>query len=913
MKMEQNQTNNNNGDSVKITEKTETVENQEQILKFVDDKATNVHVIPNDIELLNDFNSQSLELREHTVRDFLSRPIRVGDFTWSSTQPRNTQIFSLGFPSRLLDEVMVAEKISGFTYLKGDIVIKLQINSQNFQSGILQMRYFPVLSASRDFNTQLDTMKQYSGLPGLDINIQSDEPMELHIPYIYPTDAYDLIERPLDWAQVIVRVYSPLAAGSSTNVSITVWAHFLKDTLKLSMPTSMISASTSRVLSRYYTVAEPQIKQDKVKKEAESASTAGGPISRVAGAISTVATMASMIPGLQVVAPVVAAVSGAVGVVAAAFGYSKPTSDQIPTQVRPMYSRGMANSDFPDSSTQVALMTNNSLTIGDAMYATEVDEMAIANIIRIPHFVDSFNFGVTDPVNRKLFQIAVNPVIPTTDGTFTMRTTSLGYIGACFRQWRGGLNYTFKFAKTQYHSGRLIFVWFNSELEDAPVFYKPEFAKNPSVVFDLHDAFEMDLFIPYIQANPWLDCHPELSNFRVRNGIIGCYVLNSLQAAPSASPVVECVVEMRAGSDFMFSIPQQPILKGFDLNPIGTYNGTAPDFIRIVGLVYNTGEGYSLSFTYPWNPAGADNVIILSVGDLDYDFPDTSDYLIDIFDKLQTVEDVRIHVDSSQPSETQLVLRMYRGTDFKTYYLTYAPNQFPVEWIMTPRVVEDFRYAEPQIRRDEAIRGVDGMSILPSVNRQDFQPDVHTVGESVLSVKNLLLRYGYDNNYSFRGIGTTTSVIVNANSLDSVGSTSASYISFFASAFRFWRGSRRFKVRIERDGLPQIMMPVIFNPGSIRNPTSANTYRTNSSTNYYFPNNEGFFEFSVPYYNRNRISITGDDTVSTLLSTAEKYVLIDTSATDSSTVKVSMYSNVGEDFTFGMWMSTPTMKGTSRA
>jgi len=902
------------GDDNSKTEMT-----QEQVLTFVDDKQLETFVLPLEENLLTNVSNQGLELREHTVRDFLSRPMNIGQFTWSSSQVRNAEIFSISFPSLLFNQGMIAEKISGFNYLRGNIHVRLQINAQNFQAGIFQLRYFPVLSPSDLYNSQLNTMKQFSGLPGIDVNLQSDKPMQIVVPFVYPNDVYDIVAEPDDWAQVHARVYSPLTAASSTSVSITVWAWFDKPSLVLSMPCSASSLTVAKVMVKHY---EEQIRmrtaQLQIGGEQKTASQAGGPISNLANAVSTVATVASGIPGLGAIAGTVATVSNIVGSISSMFGFSKPTSNQTVTQVRPIFVRGMANSDSPDSVTQTALITDNNLIEGKPVFGTDVDEMSFDFIARIPQFIGAFDYATTNVEGQLIYFLEINPAIMTSDQTTdsTITTTSLGLLCSCFELWRGSLNLTFKFAKTQFHSGRIIFVWFNSDSPAMPGTYTSDLAKNPAIQFDLHEKFEIDINIPYIQSTPWLNIHSIDSQLKRANGWLGVYVVNTLQAAPSASSIVECVVEARAGSDFELAIPKPPELLGSWVNPSASDVAPVYSYMVFVLFTFNPlSSAFTLNTEMPWDSS------ILGLNDGSPTGTTTSipaGWRLLFEGTEYDVGGGTLTLAAAKQLDNRMRILMTSSVDSTLKYdetLSINPSAIPINWLLLEPPTLRMRTAELQISRDESFQGIDGVSILPSVNPQtvtDVNKD--TVGEVVKSLRVLLKRYAPEFNFSNGLQFGRTFVVVNPDVFSSIGLPSASYMSLFAPAYRFWRGSRRYKAYLEYTGDANTynrVFPYYFLPNCQSNVLTYDPAKTNVSTNLYYNEQEGFVEFNVPYYNRNRITIVGDVTANRLISPLKRRVAIDTIYT--STWNVNMYSNIGEDFSFGMWLGAPTLNSTPRS
>lgn len=107
--MNSNSNNNNNSGSASVTDNvnpsnqqpiSSTVEmadpmpstDMKQTMQFVDDTALQSVTLPNPILPNVDILSGSLEDREHTVADVLSRPVVIGNVTWADTQDRKSVV-----------------------------------------------------------------------------------------------------------------------------------------------------------------------------------------------------------------------------------------------------------------------------------------------------------------------------------------------------------------------------------------------------------------------------------------------------------------------------------------------------------------------------------------------------------------------------------------------------------------------------------------------------------------------------------------------------------------------------------------------------------------------------------------------------------------------------------------------------
>lgn len=81
---------------------------------------------------------------EHTLKDFLQRPVPIKYGDWLSTQAANTEILNVQIPLEAITaSKAISQKISGFLGFRAKTVLRLQVNTNRFQQGRLMMTFFP--------------------------------------------------------------------------------------------------------------------------------------------------------------------------------------------------------------------------------------------------------------------------------------------------------------------------------------------------------------------------------------------------------------------------------------------------------------------------------------------------------------------------------------------------------------------------------------------------------------------------------------------------------------------------------------------------------------------------------------------------------------------------------------------------
>lgn len=544
----------------------------QQIVTFDSDEAVLCEGLPYETSIPRLPSIQHTDSSVHSVISFLQRPQLLSSFQWNSSIARSANIFKpagrtdgLLVPSGLFsNRVMLARKLDGFTSFRATCVLKLQINAQPFQCGRLLMAAAPMPSL-------LGNRKQFifshvanaQNLNHVQMDIAKDTEVELRIPFISPYNCYDLIDGKFDWAEVRILVYSPLNAVESTCLQCLVYGHF--EDIEMGAPTSGGVKQQSLM---------PSLKQVDDTKSQEATGKFTGALAQLGANLVS--------KGLSIVSPLTSTVDHAIS----AMGWSKPILAK-PSRVflnRPM--EGFQYMDGVDQSLVLGITGANAIEPIKGLVGTNIDETSFDTLKRIPQMIGAFSYGndiITcggsgEPV--KLWDCAVSPscnipacyyVQPTsTDpnvrnpyGLNWKQPTTLNYISSPFLYWKGSLVYTFKFVKTNYHSGRVEISYhpFVNTIDET----RMDFVYR--AVIDLRENSEISLTIPYIAAQPYKRISTYLdpvnpnppSPGRLKDVIAGILCVRALTPLICATQIIankiEVLVEMRAGDDFEVATP----------------------------------------------------------------------------------------------------------------------------------------------------------------------------------------------------------------------------------------------------------------------------------------------------------------------------------------------------------------------
>lgn len=131
--------------------------------------------------------------------------------------------------------------------------------------------------------------------------------------------------------------------------------------------------------------------------------------------------------------------------------------------------------------------------------------------------------------------------------------------------WRGGMNFTFKFVKTKFHSGRVRIIYVPGDYSaDSGTLPSSDFDidANYSTVVDLRSDTDVTFNVPYVAIQPWLlvdvGFPGTARSYQYSVGKIYIVVLNELRNASTVSDTIDVLVEVAGASDYEVSMPRIP-------------------------------------------------------------------------------------------------------------------------------------------------------------------------------------------------------------------------------------------------------------------------------------------------------------------------------------------------------------------
>jgi len=464
--------------------------------------------------------STATELKDHTIKNFLKRPIRLSTFPWSDGDARAKLLAQFDFPSSLFTKRMINQKLEGFTFFRGSQVFKIQVNATPFMQGRLLAVFVPYGTYQQRLNTSLQHLGGITGYPHIDLDLSQGQTMSLKVPFVSPLTHLNLVRGFGTVGKLQIYVYGKLSSAETTSVNVTTWAWF--EDVDLEVPTGL-------------------------------------PVSPLWGAV----TLQAGEGGASDVAEINAKIPINWEAIAnLASGLDKPTNTQTAMMMAPSLGRSLANANSVDNSKTFSMAPVAYVKNFDGKFGSTQDEMKLNYVVQTPTFMDSFDWAVGQKEGTVLIQIPTHPMYCTPAGfKGGWNPTTLAYTTSAFKYYTGSLVYSFKFIKTNFHSGRLrvLFAPGLLQLRQANTF-DPN--KCYSVVFDMRDKSEFELRIPYVNHAPWTRVYRDgasaWQDYRKSTeptGWVEIQVLNELKAPGITANTIQCNIEVRGGDDFRLAYP----------------------------------------------------------------------------------------------------------------------------------------------------------------------------------------------------------------------------------------------------------------------------------------------------------------------------------------------------------------------
>lgn len=524
------------------------IEVKQEILTFVDPDKETVLTLDNG----TDETRNRVRVSDNSLGEFLSRPVKIASFSWSTGIGSFYQNFD---PWDLfLTNTRVSNRISNFKLGKMKLHVKFMVNGNSFFYGRLMACYLPFDNAdemTQNAGAILQHNVQMSQLPRIFIDPTTSQGGELVLPFFYHMDYLDLTYPSWeDLGTVTLRTLNDLkhvqgTAAISEIVTISVFAWATE--VDLQAPTHVNSSGIS-----------PQSGKDEYEGNT-------GPISKPASAIAATAAALAVIPALKPYATATSIAAGATAKIASALGYSAPNMVEEPQYVLPRSNANMAVTNTPDSSAKLTVDCKQELTIDPRVLGLSgVDEMSITHLATRDSYLTKFDWIKAAPVEGLLWNAAVDPCLHRKIGNDVFMPACCG-VTVPFLYWTGSMEFRFQIVASAFHRGRLAIVY---DADSTPATRESNVAYTEIIDISTCREFSMKIanhqttgILPHIEVGPSTESD-FMGTARVTpsmaNGTISVWVINALTSSatdPTINDDIAVNVFVKAGDDFEVFVP----------------------------------------------------------------------------------------------------------------------------------------------------------------------------------------------------------------------------------------------------------------------------------------------------------------------------------------------------------------------
>lgn len=506
------------------------------------------------------------EYHDVELNNFMSRPIRIANITWSYA----TNVAGTINPWQLFfTDTRVKNRLAYYNLIKCKLCVKFVVNGNAFQYGQMFVDYLPLSSYTINGNALVDNISPVDTSSSIYPNVQTHRkfikirPLDsqgacMELPYFWPNNFMSI---PLEeWQyQGSLRYYTVnqvLHANNSSAtdppiISVFAWA----EDVKLSVPTAAPPATLL-----------PQAGTEIV-----------GPISGPASSISKFAGSLVKVPYIGNYARATQLIASGIGAAAKLFGFSRAPIETPVAPIRPDYVANLANTDRPEAIQKLTIDSSQEVTVDPTVTGISLgDELSLASIAGKETYLTQFTWDFTQTADTSLFYIAVNPLlhglVPGYSVTRAIYPTALEYASIPFRYWKGSLKFRFEVIASKFHKGRLRVMY---DPKQVPVV--TDFNKNYQTVMDLDSNTDLTVKVHWGVPQPVQNCGTlSLSSVKYGpifqspvatedNGALYVYVLNNLSVPSQGLAAAACLayvnVYVSACDDFELCVPDDSNLR----------------------------------------------------------------------------------------------------------------------------------------------------------------------------------------------------------------------------------------------------------------------------------------------------------------------------------------------------------------
>nr|AWK77848.1 polyprotein [Darwin bee virus 3] len=499
---------------------------------------------------------------------------QINEVKWTKDHKFDTELYRLVLPRELLafiennhDDIGNVPNTIPFrvhAYWRGDMEIKIQINSNKFQVGQLQATWYYNSEQNDLFSTKA-SVYGFSQMEHAIIAASASNEATIRVNYkhIYPflptRDVPDWESDHLDMGSLSLRVLAPLRMSNNGPSSCSV-VTFIR------LINSEFTGTSSGSL---YTKAAPQMNNLLPLAESLLTNVVGG------------------------------------------HNMDKPPETQAPSYLVPTGVHSLAHGTNVTEPLHALRLDARGQT--KHIPGCEPDEdMTVDSLVRHYGLIDRVQWSKDYVVGAKIWAIDADPFavnMASDKGLTTYWVPPVGVVAGNYMYWRGSLEYRFDIIASQFHTGRLIVGYIPGyDGEGINIDYNI-IKSSPYVVYDLQEGNSFTFEVPYTSYRPFwprkFAGNYEVSTTKAPSRLF-MFVQVPLIPMEAVAESIDINIYLRGGKSFEVSVPTQPC---FGLN-------WDTRFLTRSNEDYQALQGYAPYYAGTWHSFNNGNSLIFRWGTL---------------------------------------------------------------------------------------------------------------------------------------------------------------------------------------------------------------------------------------------------------------------------------------------------------
>lgn len=452
-------------------------ETSEQVITFITSDPPSDATSPE----MNVSNSYEKQVYRSEIQDFFSREYLVLAKTISSSTAKDTLIFDIDPLMQFIAQRQIRNKLDGYQYLRGDVIVRIETNATKFHSGALQISWIPP-NRVHWVQSGNATMSELTGYNGGVMTLTGNDNFTMTMPFINTVQAWDLskfvsglggahtlgalncftltkVNVAATVSSIYVRVYLSMR-------NVEYFGYVADQLLKFEPPPAPLPYSLqTEAQAQFASFDKVSLYHNKV------GSLDGSDPEQMQKSIKKVTTGVAEIVKSVVKAYGEQLVPGSSALMST-LGFHKP-SDVSSNQATNLKWADLAMSRGLDTGKKIGIGMDNTVGPFLDLGPFSMNEMEISNIVRTPMMLCRRTLKGDAPAGTQILawlpaphnvgasQILDSGVIQGGDtvSQLAIDENYLSHVASCAEFWRGSLRITMRVICTGFHSFRLRAFW----------------------------------------------------------------------------------------------------------------------------------------------------------------------------------------------------------------------------------------------------------------------------------------------------------------------------------------------------------------------------------------------------------------------------------------------------------------------